>query len=367
MRKITGFLRQRRKGGVWHYVIYLNGKKVWRSTKTKDKKLAEQIAEKIHQRHQLLKNSQGKLLNLNQASVLEIKRLETDVSTSQAKRVEYALLNFRKWIGKDISLEKIDYDLVEEYQRHRLKKVSLSTVNKELDSIIRLLKNNGIYVERPKAKAGKIAENREFTSEEKQAFFEICEKYYSNYYCIFRTLYSTGARPAELVPSKRSNHTALKKSEVDVQNQIVIIRSAKVPVGRRGLVRRIQVSQEIVNMLVQQMELTPGDYVFSPVDICHIFDKILKKAYIQKTIKEDGIEKKLTAHSFRHTYASELAERCSFDQLALTKVLGHKKVSTTARYVHSKPPAVIIDISDFKGSSVAKSVAKNEEKEEAIL
>ncbi len=49
--------------------------------------------------------------------------------------------------------------------------------------------------------------------------------------------------------------------------------------------------------------------------------------------KKAGIEKKITAHTFRHTYATELLK--STGNLSLVqKVLGHSHISTTQIYIH---------------------------------
>jgi len=73
--------------------------------------------------------------------------------------------------------------------------------------------------------------------------------------------------------------------------------------------------------------------------------------------KYDALGEKLTVHSFRHTYATLMAE-AGIDQFALKNVLGHAQLSTTDRYVHPTAPVLPFPLKALKGSnSMAKSMA----------
>lgn len=52
---------------------------------------------------------------LSHALLQEIARTKEEVSDSQATRVSHGLTMFRKWLGKDTALEKIDTDLLNRY------------------------------------------------------------------------------------------------------------------------------------------------------------------------------------------------------------------------------------------------------------
>ena len=74
------------------------------------------------------------------------------------------------------------------------------------------------------------------------------------------------------------------------------------------------------------------------------FNAILKRAGIERI---DPLGQKLTAHSFRHTYATMMAEAVGNNPFILKKILGHTQISTTEQYCHNAAPAVVIDISPF--------------------
>ena len=60
--------------------------------------------------------------------------------------------------------------------------------------------------------------------------------------------------------------------------------------------------------------------------------------------------RKLTSHSFRHTYATLMAEAVGSNPFVLKQLLGHAQLSTTDRYCHVAPVAQVIDISDLMGA-----------------
>lgn len=57
---------------------------------------------------------------------------------------------------------------------------------------------------------------------------------------------------------------------------------------------------------------------------------------IERLRKSAGIEKKISPHSLRHTFASQLAAKGA-SLVALKELLGHQKITTTERYLHTTP------------------------------
>lgn len=66
-------------------------------------------------------------------------------------------------------------------------------------------------------------------------------------------------------------------------------------------------------------------------------EKPMDKQWIQRIIQEQrtlsGMDKRLTAHSFRHAYATHSYEN-GMDLLTLKSFLGHKSLNSTTIYVH---------------------------------
>ncbi len=153
------------------------------------------------------------------------------------------------------------------------------------------------------------------------------------------TLLATGARPAELIPSARSTHTPLLKREVNFTDATIVIRPLKRQRGQKKKARTVELPAHLIlfPLLRGQMDRTPGDFVFPPQPNHHRdFDNMLKRAGI---LKYNELDEVLRVHSFRHSHAT-LMHDAGADQFVLKAALGHRQLSTTARYVHPRTPVV---------------------------
>lgn len=64
----------------------------------------------------------------------------------------------------------------------------------------------------------------------------------------------------------------------------------------------------------------------------HFHTSCIRKA-IRKGLKESGIHKRVTSHTFRHSFATRLLER-GYDLRTIQELLGHADVTTTEIYTH---------------------------------
>ncbi len=64
----------------------------------------------------------------------------------------------------------------------------------------------------------------------------------------------------------------------------------------------------------------------------HVDPSVVNRA-IKVAVKKVGIKKKVTAHSFRHSFATHLLEK-GIDIRTIQALLGHKDASTTMVYTH---------------------------------
>jgi integron integrase len=64
----------------------------------------------------------------------------------------------------------------------------------------------------------------------------------------------------------------------------------------------------------------------------HLDESVLQKA-VRKAAQRSGIPKRITCHTFRHSFATHLLEN-GYDIRTVQELLGHKDVSTTMIYTH---------------------------------
>lgn len=137
---------------------------------------------------------------------------------------------------------------------------------------------------------------------------------------ITETMYSTGCRVSELA--------GLKISDVDLANRTVTL------FGKGSKYR--------TSFLNARAELMIRKYLHERDDNCPALIvtnrkpiKPLKKGAYEKLIRElgehAGLERKLTPHIFRHTFATNLVKRGARIE-DVQRLLGHEKISTTMIY-----------------------------------
>ncbi len=136
---------------------------------------------------------------------------------------------------------------------------------------------------------------------------------------IISLLYSSGLRVSELVN--------LKKEDLDLNEKVGWVRK-----GKGGKDRIITFSNNLSEELKEYIEMKGQDkvYLFSK-------DKPLTTRNIQKIIKgtkvRAGINKKVTPHTLRHSFATHLLEQGT-DIRLIQAMLGHSSLSTTQLYTH---------------------------------
>jgi integrase/recombinase XerD len=135
---------------------------------------------------------------------------------------------------------------------------------------------------------------------------------------MIQTLYSSGLRVSEIVN--------LKNQDLDFNENIGWVRSGK---GKKD--RMFIISKKLSNKLKKFTEKRPDwKYVFSenkPLSTRNI-QKIIQKASFKA-----GINKRVSPHTMRHSYATHLLEN-GVDIRKIQILLGHSSLSTTERYTH---------------------------------
>ena len=140
---------------------------------------------------------------------------------------------------------------------------------------------------------------------------------------ILELLYGTGMRVSELC----------SLSIYDVSDDLVKVhgkggKERLVPIGRQALLA----VDAYLNQVRQKCDSTTELHLFvtqrgKPMDRVSVWKMV--RGYAQKT----GIEKRISPHTFRHTYATHLLD-AGADLRVIQELLGHAHISSTDRYTH---------------------------------
>jgi site-specific recombinase XerD len=135
------------------------------------------------------------------------------------------------------------------------------------------------------------------------------------------TLYATGARVSEAL--------SIHASDVDGQRMLIHIRE-----GKGGKDRYVPLSETLLEYLrLYWKQYRPDTWLFPGKEP----DRSLSVSALQKVCtkarRKAGLSKKVTPHTFRHTFATHHLE-AGTDLRTIQVWMGHACLRTTAVYLH---------------------------------
>ena len=144
---------------------------------------------------------------------------------------------------------------------------------------------------------------------------------------IIETLYGSGLRVSELT------HLLMEQLHLDLDVIRVIGKGNKerlVPLGGASKKHlRLYIEKERVHIRIAPQE---EGYVFLNAQGRHL-SRIAIYQWIRAWSKKAGIKKKVSPHTFRHSFATHLIERGA-NLRAVQEMLGHASITTTEIYTH---------------------------------
>jgi site-specific recombinase XerD len=142
----------------------------------------------------------------------------------------------------------------------------------------------------------------------------------AKYRVFFTTVYATGLRLLEAC--------RLETRDIDAARGVIHVREAK---GRKE--RLVMLSTRLLAILraYWALERPPAPWLFaSSTSGCHLNPVMARKA-LKLAAAKAGVEKKVTPHTFRHSFATHLLEGGT-DLRVIQVLLGHGSIRTTTRY-----------------------------------
>lgn len=305
----------------WHYKFTVNGKTISGSTKTKNKTFARQIYETTRTDYLRNGNSLQKTENISLQDLVD-----EFMEWSKANKITWDrdiifVGHLLKFFGnRDIS-DITGYD-VEKFKAYRVKKVSSTTVNKEVACLRRMYNlaiQWGKATENPTKGVKKFREPKKsfrwWTEDEIKKFLDACLNERLKTVTIIGI--NTGMRVGEILN--------LKWNDIDFENSYITVQESKT-----GEYRKVRMNQIIIDAL--QRIAKNSEYVFSHSNGDRV-KKVIKG--FKLTAERAGIAPS-SPHVMRHTFASHLT-MLGVDPHTIMELGGWKSLEMIMRYSHLAP------------------------------
>lgn len=137
------------------------------------------------------------------------------------------------------------------------------------------------------------------------------------------TIFYTGLRISEVI--------SLKLEDVNFEHDYIFVRY-----GKGNKERSIPINEKLKKMLLEYLSNDRVNVKTDSFFSCRTgkISPVRVQEVLRGTLKELGIEKNITPHILRHSFASNLIER-GVDIFRVQKLLGHESIKTTGIYLHT--------------------------------
>jgi site-specific recombinase XerD len=141
------------------------------------------------------------------------------------------------------------------------------------------------------------------------------------YRVVLMTAYSAGLRLSEVI--------RLRVEDIDSGRKLIRIRH-----GKGGKDRYVPLSEVLLEVLRGYWRIARAeDWLFPGKKPGHYLSGRTVQRALARAVKAAGIRKRVSTHTMRHSFATHLLE-AGTDIRTIQKLLGHKRLETTAIYTH---------------------------------
>lgn len=328
-------MRIYKRGSVYWYELVYNGQRYQKSTKSSNRRAANEIASAFHTA--LAKGDVGIVerkpipaFDAAMKSFLKWSEQEHHAHPRTALRYKVssaALLRF----FKKMALDKITPEDVERYKTERAaekgkrtdRKLRPATVNREL-ACLRAMYNyvlkGDVLLRNPVSRVKFLAEDnqqdRVLNYTEQRRYLAVATPVLQD---VAGLILETGMRPEEVY--------TLRVSSVDLDAGYLRILKGKTPAAKR----RIDLTPEAKRILRERIKTVKAGYLFP-----HESDAKKPIPKVNNAHDRAVAESKVTKfrlYDLRHTWATRAAE-AGIDLVTLAAMMGHSRVQMVMRYAH---------------------------------
>lgn len=310
-----------KRGKKWYIDYSYRGRRVIRSTKSRDKRMAELVLKdtelKIIKGEYLGVRDEQKILFRDYAEKYLAHSKANKTPKSHRRDITSITVNLLPVLG-DHYLHELKSEMIENYKAMRLTRVKPATVNRELGCLRHML-NKAIewgYLTNSPMRGIKLLKEppgrvRYLEADEVIRLLTACS---DNLRSIVLCALHTGMRKGEILN--------LKWEDIDFHNRSITVVKSK---NNR---RRAMPMSGILCRTLRKLH-KKGEYVFTNRDGTRFAD--VKKGFCG-ALRRAKI-KDFRFHDLRHTFASHLAmSGCNLR--TIQELLGHADIKTTMRYAH---------------------------------
>ncbi len=269
---------------------------------------------------------------------LEYLKYQKNYSDYTIKSYKEDVLEYLNYLNREaLNFKKVEYSDIRFYLMYLKdeKKDDNSSINRKLSSLrgfYKFMANEGIVksnvfslVNGPK-KSKKLP--RYFEYNELEELFKVPDTRNplgQRDLLLLEMLYATGVRVGELV--------SIKVKDIDLNNRNILI------LGKGNKERFVQFGEYCEDILKEYLK--DGRKVLNSKDSQYLFlnnngGELTERGVrfiLDKLIKQTGINKNISPHMIRHSFATHLLnEGC--DLLTVQKLLGHESIKATQIYTH---------------------------------
>lgn len=139
--------------------------------------------------------------------------------------------------------------------------------------------------------------------------------------------YGAGLRGSEVVK--------LKTTDIDADRMVIRVEQGKGARDRTAMLSEALLVQlrEWYRYARAKGRIKPGGWLFPGINLKRHLSRRQLNRLFHEAAKAAGIERQVSLHSLRHSFATHLLEQKT-DVRIIQVLLGHKKLETTARYSH---------------------------------
>ena len=269
---------------------------------------------------------------------LEYLKYQKNYSDYTIKTYKDDVLEYLNYLNREaLNFKKVEYSDIRFYLMYLKdeKKDDNSSINRKLSSLrgfYKFMANEGIVksnvfslVNGPK-KSKKLP--RYFEYNELEELFKVPDTRNplgQRDLLLLEMLYATGVRVGELV--------SIKVKDIDLNNRNILI------LGKGNKERFVQFGEYCEDILKEYLK--DGRKILNSKDSDYLFlnnngGELTERGVrfiLDKLIKQTGINKNISPHMIRHSFATHLLnEGC--DLLTVQKLLGHESIKATQIYTH---------------------------------